>query len=97
MLGERFGMAAGLEAVVEAAAESNGQPDLPPVAEDLAGEVTLFGTYDRAGDAIAAWLTGGADSVHLVLPPGRPEEELAEIVDVAAGVAATDPPAPRGR
>lgn len=98
MLGGRFGMAAGLDAVVEAAAESNRGPELPAVAEDLASEVTLFATYDRAGDAIAAWPAAGADSVHLVLPPGRPEEELAEIVDVAAGaVAAHPPPPPDGR
>ena len=45
-------------------------------------------TYDRAGETIAAWFAAGADSVNLVLPPGRPEEELAEIVKVAAGVSA---------
>ena len=43
-------------------------------------------TYDEAAEAIAAWSAAGADSVHLVLPPGRPEEELTEIVRVAAGV-----------
>jgi alkanesulfonate monooxygenase SsuD/methylene tetrahydromethanopterin reductase-like flavin-dependent oxidoreductase (luciferase family) len=92
MLGERFGMAAGLQAVIEAA-RGNRQPELPAVAEELAREVTLLATYDRAGEAIAAWFAAGADSVHLVLPPGRPEDELREIVEVAAGVAATDPPA----
>ena len=83
MLGERFGMAAGVEALVEAA-DGTREPELPAVAEELAHDVTLLGTYDRAGEAIAAWFAAGADSVHLVLPPGRPEEELAEIVDVAA-------------
>jgi alkanesulfonate monooxygenase SsuD/methylene tetrahydromethanopterin reductase-like flavin-dependent oxidoreductase (luciferase family) len=92
MLGERFGMAAGVNAVIEAA-EGNREPDLPAVAEDLAREVTLLGTYDRAGEAIAAWLAAGADSVHLVLPPGRPEDELAEIVEVAGGVASSNAPA----
>jgi alkanesulfonate monooxygenase SsuD/methylene tetrahydromethanopterin reductase-like flavin-dependent oxidoreductase (luciferase family) len=58
--------------------------DLPGSAEQLAREVTLFGTYDEAPEQIAAWLAAGADSVQLVLPPGRPEEELAEIVEVAA-------------
>lgn len=38
-----------------------------------------MGTYDRAGDAIGAWFAAGADSVNVVLPPGRPEDELAEI------------------
>jgi alkanesulfonate monooxygenase SsuD/methylene tetrahydromethanopterin reductase-like flavin-dependent oxidoreductase (luciferase family) len=79
MLGERFGMAAAVGAVVE-----NGSPDLPAAAEELAREVTLMGTYDEAGDAIGRWFHSGADSLSLVLPPGRPEEELAEIVEVAA-------------
>jgi alkanesulfonate monooxygenase SsuD/methylene tetrahydromethanopterin reductase-like flavin-dependent oxidoreductase (luciferase family) len=35
--------------------------------------VTLIGTYDQAGDAIAAWFAAGADGVNLVLPPNRPE------------------------
>jgi len=93
MLGERFGMAAGVNAVIEAA-DGNRQPELPAVAEDLARQVTLMATYDRAGEAIAAWFAAGADSVHLVLPPGRREEELAEIVKVAAGVVAADAAAP---
>jgi alkanesulfonate monooxygenase SsuD/methylene tetrahydromethanopterin reductase-like flavin-dependent oxidoreductase (luciferase family) len=92
MLGQRFGMAVGVNALIEAA-RGNRQPQLPPVAEDLAREVTLLGTYDRAGEAIAAWFAAGADSVHLVLPPGRPEEELAEIVEVAAGVVSANAPA----
>ena len=87
MLGERFGMAAGVDAVVEAAQGSR-EPELPAAAEELAREVTLLGDLRRAGEAIAAWFAAGADSVHLVLPPGRPEEELAEIVEVAARVAA---------
>src|SRR5436305_1323396 len=63
--------------------------ELPTVAEDLAREVTLMETYDRAGDAIADWLAAGADTVHLVLPPGRPEDELAEVVKIAAASAST--------
>jgi alkanesulfonate monooxygenase SsuD/methylene tetrahydromethanopterin reductase-like flavin-dependent oxidoreductase (luciferase family) len=82
LLGERFGMAAAVEAVL-AAAE---RPELPTAAEALARDVTLLETYDRAGDAIGAWFDAGADSVALVLPPGRPEAELSELVDVAAGI-----------
>jgi alkanesulfonate monooxygenase SsuD/methylene tetrahydromethanopterin reductase-like flavin-dependent oxidoreductase (luciferase family) len=78
------GMAAAVDALIETAHDR--RPELPAVAEDLAREVTLLGTYDRAGEAIAAWFDAGADSVQLVLPPGRPEKELAEPVDVAAGV-----------
>ena len=58
--------------------------ELPAGAEALAREVTLFGTYDQAAEQIAAWRAAGADSVQLVLPPGRPEDELAEIVAAAA-------------
>ena len=58
--------------------------ELPAGAETLAGEVTLFGTYDEAPELIAAWRAAGADSVELVLPPGRPEAELATLVEVAA-------------
>jgi alkanesulfonate monooxygenase SsuD/methylene tetrahydromethanopterin reductase-like flavin-dependent oxidoreductase (luciferase family) len=84
------GMAAAVDALIETAHDR--RPELPAVAEDLAREVTLLGTYDRAGEAIAAWFDAGADSVHLVLPPGRPEDELTEIVNVAAGVLSTNAP-----
>jgi alkanesulfonate monooxygenase SsuD/methylene tetrahydromethanopterin reductase-like flavin-dependent oxidoreductase (luciferase family) len=88
MLAERFGMGAALAAVVARAGE-NREPDLPAGAEELAEEVTLFGTYDRARESIAAWVEAGADSVHLVLPPGRPEEELLNLVEVAASVSSS--------
>ena len=84
MLGERFGMAAGVEAVLAVAGEP--EPDLPAAAEELAREVTLLGTYGEAAGAVAAWFEAGADVVDLVLPPGRPEHELLELVAVAADV-----------
>jgi alkanesulfonate monooxygenase SsuD/methylene tetrahydromethanopterin reductase-like flavin-dependent oxidoreductase (luciferase family) len=83
MLGERFGMAAGVDAVIES------PDDLPAAAEELARDVLLMGTYDRTGDLIQEWLDAGADSVHLVLPPERPAEELAEIVRTTAAPAAS--------
>jgi alkanesulfonate monooxygenase SsuD/methylene tetrahydromethanopterin reductase-like flavin-dependent oxidoreductase (luciferase family) len=83
MLGERFGMSSAVNAVLEGA-DRNAPPELPATAEELAQDVTLFGTYDRAGDTIAAWFAAGADDVNLVLPPGRPEEELMEFLDVAS-------------
>ena len=92
MLGQRFGMAAGVDALIEAA-RGDRQPELPGLAEDLARDLTLLGTYDQAAAAIAAWFAAGADSVQLVLPPGRPEDELAEIVKVAAGVVSANAPA----
>ena len=57
--------------------------ELPAAAEELARDVTLFGSYDDAGDTISSWLAAGADNVNLVLPPGHPEEELMEFLDVA--------------
>jgi alkanesulfonate monooxygenase SsuD/methylene tetrahydromethanopterin reductase-like flavin-dependent oxidoreductase (luciferase family) len=83
MLGERFGATAAVEAILDAA---DGQPilELPPAAEELARDVTLFGTYDEAGDVMASWFAAGADDVNLVLPPGHPEEALTEFLDVAA-------------
>jgi alkanesulfonate monooxygenase SsuD/methylene tetrahydromethanopterin reductase-like flavin-dependent oxidoreductase (luciferase family) len=83
MLSRRFGMATAVTAVTEAARDGR-TPDLPPAAEHLAHEVTLFGAYERAEAAIAAWFAAGADSINLVLPPNRPEDELAEILKVAA-------------
>jgi alkanesulfonate monooxygenase SsuD/methylene tetrahydromethanopterin reductase-like flavin-dependent oxidoreductase (luciferase family) len=85
MLGERFGMRAGVDAIVSAA-EGEQEPDLPAAAEELAREVTLFGTYDEAAETIAAWQPAGVDDLDLVLPPGRPVEQLDELLDVAAGV-----------
>ena len=52
--------------------------------EPLAREVTLFGTYDEAGDAIAAWFAADADTLDLCLPPGCSEEEMSEIMEVVA-------------
>jgi hypothetical protein len=66
--------------------------DLSAAAEDLAHEVTPMGRHDDAARAIDAWFAAGADSVHLVLPPGRPERELAEVIDTAAGIVASRPP-----
>jgi alkanesulfonate monooxygenase SsuD/methylene tetrahydromethanopterin reductase-like flavin-dependent oxidoreductase (luciferase family) len=53
------------------------------LSEELAREVTLFGTYDELPDLVRSWYAAGADSVQLVLPVA-PEDELAEILDVAA-------------
>ena len=83
MLGERFGMSAAVSAMLDAA-DGNASPELPAAAEELAQDVTLFGTYDDAGDTIAAWFAAGADNLNLVLPPGHPEEELMEFLDVAS-------------
>jgi alkanesulfonate monooxygenase SsuD/methylene tetrahydromethanopterin reductase-like flavin-dependent oxidoreductase (luciferase family) len=87
MLGQRFGMTAAVSAIVDGA-DGSTAPELPTVAEDLAQDVTLFGTYEQAGETIAAWFAAGIDSLNLVLPPGHPQEELAEYLDVASSVRA---------
>jgi alkanesulfonate monooxygenase SsuD/methylene tetrahydromethanopterin reductase-like flavin-dependent oxidoreductase (luciferase family) len=89
MLSRRFGMATAVKAVIEAARDGR-TPELPAEAEDLAHEVTLFGAYEGTEAAIAAWFAAGADSVNLVLPPNRPEDELAEILKVAARAVRTN-------
>jgi alkanesulfonate monooxygenase SsuD/methylene tetrahydromethanopterin reductase-like flavin-dependent oxidoreductase (luciferase family) len=86
MLADRFGQAAAVDAIMRAAGD--GRPDLPAVAEGLAGDVTLMATHDGARAAIEAWFAGGADTVHLVLPPGIGEHELDELLDVVADAAA---------
>ena len=79
MLGERFGMG---EAVAAMASAADGE--LPREAETLAREVTLFGTYDEAPDLLAAWSAARADTLNLVLAPGRPEDELHAVVETFA-------------
>jgi alkanesulfonate monooxygenase SsuD/methylene tetrahydromethanopterin reductase-like flavin-dependent oxidoreductase (luciferase family) len=59
--------------------------EFPATAEELAREVTLFGTYDEAPDLLAAWSAAGADALALVLAPGRPEDELHAVVDAGRG------------
>jgi alkanesulfonate monooxygenase SsuD/methylene tetrahydromethanopterin reductase-like flavin-dependent oxidoreductase (luciferase family) len=83
LLSERFGMGAQVQAMIDAAAMGR-EPELPASVEPLAREVTLFGTYDEAGDAVAAWFAAGADGLSLCLPPGCAEEEMSEIVEVVA-------------
>jgi alkanesulfonate monooxygenase SsuD/methylene tetrahydromethanopterin reductase-like flavin-dependent oxidoreductase (luciferase family) len=76
LLAQRFGMADGVDAVLAGALAA-------PAAGALAAEVTLLGTYDEAADRIADW-AAAADDLTLVLPPGRPEEELAALLELAA-------------
>jgi alkanesulfonate monooxygenase SsuD/methylene tetrahydromethanopterin reductase-like flavin-dependent oxidoreductase (luciferase family) len=87
MLGERFGFANEVEALLAANA-NGGPPQLPTATERLAREVTVMGTYDEAPGAVRLWLEAGADTVDLVLPLGVPEEQLREMLE-AAGPAIT--------
>jgi alkanesulfonate monooxygenase SsuD/methylene tetrahydromethanopterin reductase-like flavin-dependent oxidoreductase (luciferase family) len=83
MLGERFGFAREIEALLDANA-NGGPPTLPAAAERLAREVSVMGTYDEAPDAVRLWLEAGADTVDLVLPLGVPEQLLREMLEAAA-------------
>jgi alkanesulfonate monooxygenase SsuD/methylene tetrahydromethanopterin reductase-like flavin-dependent oxidoreductase (luciferase family) len=87
MLRERFGFAKEVDALLEANA-SGGSPRLPAVAEPLARDVTVMGTYDEAPHLVRSWLDGGADAISLVLPLGLPEEQLHEMLAAAAPDAA---------
>jgi alkanesulfonate monooxygenase SsuD/methylene tetrahydromethanopterin reductase-like flavin-dependent oxidoreductase (luciferase family) len=86
VLGEQFGFADGIAALLSAN-DGGGPPRLPPAAEVLAREVTLMSTYDEAPDAVRGWLESGADEVGLVLPLGLPEEQLREMLEAAAPTA----------
>ena len=81
MLAERFGMGAAVAALT---ADGGPPAELPGAAEELAREVTLFGTYDTARETLATWFAAGADDVNLVLAPGQPEGALHDVVDAAA-------------
>ncbi len=79
-------MATAVKAVIDAGRDTQ-TPELPAVAEDLAHEVTLFGTYDQAEAAVNQWFAVGVDAVNLVLPPGRPADELADVLGATAAFA----------
>src|SRR4051794_478636 len=82
MLGERFGMRAAVEAVA-------GAPELPAVAEELARDVTLMATYDRADEAIGEGLPPRAGPPGPRPPPRPPGGRAARDPQVA-------PPPPAG-
>ncbi len=50
--------------------------DVPESAGDLLDELTLWGDAGRAVSALDRWYAAGADMPTVVLPPGRPVEEL---------------------
>jgi alkanesulfonate monooxygenase SsuD/methylene tetrahydromethanopterin reductase-like flavin-dependent oxidoreductase (luciferase family) len=83
MLRDQFGFADAADALLRAN-EGGGAPQLPPAAEGLAREVTVMCSYDETPDAVRDWLEAGADAIDLVLPLGLPEEQLQEMLQVAA-------------
>lgn len=80
--------AAGYAHEIDALLEAN--PDarsavLPPAAERLARDVLLFATYDDAPAACQRW-QAHTDTMSLVLPFGRPREELSAALHALAPV-----------
>ena len=86
MLGERFGFAREVEALLAANA-NGGPPRLPAAAEGLARDVIVMGTYDEAPAAVRLWLEAGADTIDLVLPLAVPEQQLREMLEAGAPAA----------
>ena len=86
MLGERFGFAREVEALLAANA-NGGPPRLPAAAERLARDVIVMGTYDEAPAAVRLWLEAGADTIDLVLPLAVPEQQLREMLEAGAPAA----------
>jgi alkanesulfonate monooxygenase SsuD/methylene tetrahydromethanopterin reductase-like flavin-dependent oxidoreductase (luciferase family) len=54
--------------------------DVPDSARVLLDELTLWGDADRARAALDRWYAAGAELPALTLPPGRPVEELDDIL-----------------
>ncbi|GAA1477149.1 LLM class F420-dependent oxidoreductase [Nocardioides aestuarii] len=77
---ERLGHADAVEAVTTA--NPTGRTfDVPESARALLDELTLHGDGDAAGEALDRWYAAGAQLPTLVLPPGRPLEELDHMLE----------------
>ncbi|GAA4925037.1 alkanesulfonate monooxygenase SsuD/methylene tetrahydromethanopterin reductase-like flavin-dependent oxidoreductase (luciferase family) [Actinomycetospora succinea] len=55
--------------------------DVPESAEVLLDELTIHGDTEQARAALERWRAAGAERPAIVLPPGRPVEELDHILD----------------
>jgi alkanesulfonate monooxygenase SsuD/methylene tetrahydromethanopterin reductase-like flavin-dependent oxidoreductase (luciferase family) len=71
----REGLGAEVDAVL-AANPSVRTTVVPPAARNLLDELTVWGDAPAARAALHGWYAEGADEPVLVLPPGRPIEEL---------------------
>ena len=89
----------GISGAVDAVLDADGD-ELPPAAEELAREVTLFGTFEEAPELIAEWAAGGIDELQLVLPIGVGEQDVSAMVEAVAAArtrAGTSPSKPGRR
>jgi hypothetical protein len=55
--------------------------DVPESARTLLDELTLWGGTEQAREALDRWYAAGAQMPTVVLPPGRPIEELDHMLD----------------
>ncbi len=55
--------------------------DVPESARGLLDELTLWGDGEQASEALGRWYAAGAQLPTLVLPPGRPIEELDHMLE----------------
>jgi hypothetical protein len=70
---------AGLGVEVDAVLAANPSPRtmvVPPATRNLLDELTVWGEAPAARAALDGWYAEGAEEPVLVLPPGRPIEEL---------------------
>jgi alkanesulfonate monooxygenase SsuD/methylene tetrahydromethanopterin reductase-like flavin-dependent oxidoreductase (luciferase family) len=59
--------------------------EVPATARVLLDELTLWGDAAHAGEALDRWYAAGAEMPTVVLPPGRPLEELDHALEALAG------------
>jgi alkanesulfonate monooxygenase SsuD/methylene tetrahydromethanopterin reductase-like flavin-dependent oxidoreductase (luciferase family) len=71
----RLGFAKEVEAVI-AANPSRGSAEVPPEAEALLDELTVYGTPEQARDRLAAWQQAGAAMPVLLLPPNQTAAQI---------------------
>jgi len=76
----RLGHGRGVEQVLAANA-SRGTFDVPESARVLLDELTLWGDAEQAAHGLDRWYAGGAQMPTVVLPPGRPVEELDHMLE----------------
>ena len=71
----RLGFAKEVEAVI-AANTTRGSAVVPPEAEVLLDELTVYGTPDQARARLARWQEAGADMPILLLPPNQTSAQI---------------------
>ena len=66
---------------VRAANPTGSTFDVPESARALLDELTLWGDAEHASQGLGRWYAGGAQMPTIVLPPGRPVEELDQMLE----------------